>query len=423
MSLPVPVRRRGGVARLRRGSAAPAALVAKQSLFLYYLLDKDGATSDLPGTLSAASYARSARTPARLFSETRAAALLDDAFENQSGGKTRALDEAAALVPAFADSRAPAKFVAALCARGRPEAALAAQRSRERGGPLAGASAPSELVDPSDPAAAAEAEAEAETERELGVALGLECGLATEAFLAARDATREGALGHVASARALTPASAKRRVAFAGRLAARLAAHARRRGALESLLELPFEGELERAFVAWLRDGAARSGGDDYSDGAETAETAAAESARCLVSYYLARGRGAEAAAHVAALGGGPGGHRGVENLPPDVRAALEHAARTLPEAAARLVAAGAEEAASDAAGGARALARGLATDRSARARAEFAATPRGVRDAGRSRRGGGGRAQAARRRHRGRRRDGRGVPARASPGVLRRGG
>ena len=156
------------------GSAAPAALVAKQSLFLYYLLDKDGATSDLPGTLSAASYARSARTPARLFSETRAAALLDDAFENQSGGKTRALDEAAALVPAFADSRAPAKFVAALCARGRPEAALAAQRSRERGGPLAGASAPSELVDPSDPAAAAEAEAEAETERELGVALRLE---------------------------------------------------------------------------------------------------------------------------------------------------------------------------------------------------------------------------------------------------------
>ena len=362
------------------GSAAPAALVAKQSLFLYYLLDKDGATSDLPGTLSAASYARSARTPARLFSETRAAALLDDAFENRSisGGETRALDEAAALVPSFADSRAPAKFVAALCARGRPEAALAAQRSRERGGP-AGASAHIELVDPSDPAAAAAAEAEAETERELGVALRLECGLATEAFLAARDATREGALGHVASARAPTPASAKRRVAFAGRLAARLAAHARRRGALESLLELPFEGELERAFVAWLRDGAARSGGDDYSDGDETAETAAAESARCLVSYYLARGRGAEAAAHAAALGGGPGGgHRGVENLPPDVRAALEHAARTLPEAAARLVAAGAEEAASDAAGGARALARGLATDRSARARAEFAATPRG---------------------------------------------
>ena len=57
----------------RHGSAAPAALVAKQSLFLYYLLD-----AGLPPDGAPARFASHVRLHPRLFVETRCAALLDD---------------------------------------------------------------------------------------------------------------------------------------------------------------------------------------------------------------------------------------------------------------------------------------------------------------------------------------------------------
>ena len=72
----------------RHGSAAPAALVAKQSLFLYYLLD-----AGLPPDGAPARFASHVRLHPRLFVETRCAALLDDHSRGSS------LELACALLP------------------------------------------------------------------------------------------------------------------------------------------------------------------------------------------------------------------------------------------------------------------------------------------------------------------------------------
>ena len=183
------------------GSASPPALVAKQSLFLYYLLDAGLDPDGAP-----ARYAASARIHPRLFSQIKAAALLDD------WGSPESLEAACASIPRAAHAATPLRFVAALAARGRPDAALAAARARTGGG--------------------ASAEDDAAAEAELGVAIRLECGLATEAFLVAAEA--------------IAAASHARRAAVSDALVGRLAAHAASRDALRSVLDLPFESDAER---------------------------------------------------------------------------------------------------------------------------------------------------------------------------------
>ena len=307
------------------GSAAPAALIAKQCLFLYYLLDSGADPNAAP-----ARFARVARMSPRLFAETRAAALLDDRE------RVEALDEACALVPRVAYPGLSARFVAALAARGRPGAALAATRARRRPRTRTDHSAEEDGDDTTSEDESSCAEAE------LGVAVRLECGLATEAFLSARDAT--------------AAARPSRRDAVARALVSRLASHAAAAGALESLLELPFEDHLERAFVAWLE----KNGGS--TPGAP---------AHLPASYFLARGRAAEAAAATMRVPGG------FASLPRDVAAALEAATRALPEATRRLKLDGAAAAAAAAAEGSSALARALTVDPAAPS--DFARTPAGV--------------------------------------------
>ena len=101
------------------GSASPTALVAKRCLFLYFLLD-----SGLPHDGSPLEYARQAHIHPRLFQETRAAVLLDDA-ENEAS-----LDEACALLPKVAHPLLPVKFIASLAARDRAATALVVARAR-----------------------------------------------------------------------------------------------------------------------------------------------------------------------------------------------------------------------------------------------------------------------------------------------------
>ena len=232
------------------GSARPDALVAKRCLFLYYLLDAGAPAEGAP-----ASFARSARLSPRLFAQTVAAAALDD-WDSQT-----ALDEARALVPKMARKDLPAKFVAALVARGAPAAALAAARAR--GPPAFDAFDDDPSHDASPPSSSAFVAFAQEAD--LGVTVRLECGLATEAFLAASAAT--------------AAAPPERRDALAGALAARLASHAASKDALGTILELPFEGALERALCAWLRENCGRAPGAP---------------AHYAVQYFLLRGRAAE---------------------------------------------------------------------------------------------------------------------------------
>ena len=309
------------------GSAAPAALVAKQCLFLYYLLDAGAKFDAAP-----ARFARAARMSPRLVAETRAAALLDDRE------RVEALDEACALVPRVAHPGLAARFVAALVSRGRPGAALATARARSD----VEANASSEEANASSEEYATWEDESSCAEAELGVSVRLECGLATEAFLAARGAT--------------AAARRSRKDAVARALVSRLASHAAKNGALESLLELPFEDELERAFVAWLET----NGGS--TPGAP---------AHLAASYFLARGRAAEAAAATTRIPGG------FASLPRDVAAALEAATRALPEATRRLTLDGASAASASAAERWSATARALSVDPAAPS--DFARTPAGV--------------------------------------------
>jgi hypothetical protein len=76
------------------------------------------------------------------------------------------------------------RFVAALAARGRPADALAVARARRSVIPPVGGGRWREDA----AAGAGDAADEAAAEAELGVTVRLECGLATEAFLVARDA-------------------------------------------------------------------------------------------------------------------------------------------------------------------------------------------------------------------------------------------
>ena len=301
------------------GSARPDALVAKRCLFLYYLLDAGAPVEGAP-----ASFARSARLPPRLFAQTVAAAALDD-WDSEKG-----LAEASELVPKMARADLPAKFVAALVARGAPAAALAAARAR--GPPPLDA-----FDDDGSDASSASAASAFAREADLAVTVRLECGLATEAFLAAAAATA-----------ATAP---ERRDALAGALAARLASHAAEKGALSTILELPFEGALERALCAWLRVNCGRSSGAP---------------AHFAVQYFLLRGRTAEAAAEATTA----------KTLPAETRRKLETAIAALPEPLRRLRL---DDAAAAAAAdvGARTLARGLETG--AASPAETAATAGGA--------------------------------------------
>ena len=287
------------------GSAKPDALIAKRCLFLYYLLDAGAPADGAP-----ASFARSARLPPRLFAQTVAAAALDD-WDSE-----KRLAEACALVPKMARADLPAKFVAALVARGAPAAALAAARAR---GSTSRAALDGDEADASS-ASAASAFAQ---EADLAVTVRLECGLATEAFLEAAAAT--------------DAAAPERRDALAGELAARLASHAAGRDALGTILELPFEGALERALCAWLRENCGRAPGAP---------------AHFAVRYFLLRGRAAEAAAAAASAG----------TLPAETRRHLDAAIAALPEPLRRLRLDGAAAAALDYGGGTRALALGLET-------------------------------------------------------------
>jgi hypothetical protein len=317
----------------RDGSAAPGALVAKQSLFLYYLLD-----AGMPPDGAPARFARAARMHPRLFAEVRAAALLAD----WGGGE--ALDEACVLLPRAAHPALPLRFVAVLAARGRPADALAVARARRNvlhamgsGGGARGAGGNEDVTVRENTAAADEAAAEAE----LGVAVRLECGLGTEAFLVACHAV--AAAPHV------------RRDAVASALVSRLASHAAVVGVLGSVLELPFEGEMERALVAWLgRHSGVHPGVASYLP----------------VVYHLMRGRAVEAAEVMARTGG-------LAALPHDVAEALKTAVRALPEPMQRMCLGGAAAAAEVAAGGTRALTRGVVV--APAVPADFATTPAGA--------------------------------------------
>ena len=258
----------------RHGSAAPAALVAKQSLFLYYLLD-----AGLPPDGAPARFASHGRLHPRLFVETRCAALLDDHSRGSS------LELACALLPGASHPGLPLRFVATLAARGKPADALAVARARRsdvaagfKGRNLTHSNGTVGVGGTGD-ASTGGADGyvtDATVEAELGVAVRLECGLATEAFVCARDAV------------AAAPHASRR--AVADKLVARLASHAAARGALESVLDLPFDGELEPALMSWLDSNAG---------------TAAGAAEHLGVVYYLTRGRTTEAAARAAALAGG----------------------------------------------------------------------------------------------------------------------
>ena len=324
----------------RHGSAAPAALVAKQSLFLYYLLD-----AGLPPDGAPARFASHVRLHPRLFVETRCAALLDDHSRGSS------LELACALLPGASHPGLPLRFVATLAARGKPADALAVARARRsdvaagfKGRNLTHSNGTVGVGGTGD-ASTGGADGyvtDATVEAELGVAVRLECGLATEAFVCARDAV------------AAAPHASRR--AVADKLVARLASHAAARGALESVLDLPFDGELEPALMSWLDSNAG---------------TAAGAAEHLGVVYYLTRGRTTEAAARAAALAGG------ARALPADALAALEAAVRSMPESMQRLHLVGAAEARDEAGGGKRALARGLVVQLATPM--DFARTPAGA--------------------------------------------
>ena len=341
----------------RHGSAAPAALVAKQSLFLYYLLD-----AGLPPDGAPARFASHVRLHPRLFVETRCAALLDD------HGNSASLELACALLPGASHPGLPLGFVATLAARGKPADALAVARAR-RSDVAAGFKGFSNSTRTDGPGGVRDGRGEvfaggsmgawsdgysgdgyggdgrvtdATVEAELGVAVRLECGLATEAFVCARDAV------------AAAPHASRR--AVADKLVARLASHAAKRGALESVLDLPFDGELEPALTSWLDSNAG---------------TVAGAAEHLGVVYYLTRGRTTEAAARAAALAGG------ARALPAEALAALEAAVRSMPESMQRLHLVGAAEARDEACGGKRALARGLVVQPATPT--DFAKTPAGA--------------------------------------------
>ena len=188
------------------GSASPTALVAKRCLFLYFLLD-----SGLPHDGSPLEYARQAHIHPRLFQETRAAVLLDDA-ENEAS-----LDEACALLPKVAHPLLPVKFIASLAARDRAATALVVARARA---PTGASSTPdTETIG-------------------LDVSIRLACGLVAEAFLVVRDAYESFPELHRSKAGA--------------HLVRLLLDHGVEKLCLEKILSLPFYGDMEDALLELL---------------------------------------------------------------------------------------------------------------------------------------------------------------------------
>ena len=199
-------------------------------------------------------FARHVRLHPRLFVETRCAALLDDRERAES------LELACALLSGASHPGLPLRFVATLAARGKPAAALAVARARRSdvaagfkggdatrdGGTGGGALGGGEPAGDASTDGADGYVVDATVEAELGVAVRLECGLATEAFMC-QDAV------------AAAPHASRR--AVADKLVARLASHAAARGALESVLDLPFDGELEPALMSWLDSDAGTAAG------------------------------------------------------------------------------------------------------------------------------------------------------------------
>lgn len=188
------------------GSASPTALIAKRCLFLYFLLD-----SGLPHDGSPLQYARQAHIHPRLFQETRAAVLLDDA-ENEAS-----LDEACVLLPKVAHPLLPIKFIASLAARDRAAAALVVARARAPSG--ASSSPDTETIG-------------------LDVSIRLACGLVAEAFLVVRDAYESfPELRHSKAG------------AYLVRL---LLEHGVEKLCLEKILSLPFYGDMEDVLLELL---------------------------------------------------------------------------------------------------------------------------------------------------------------------------
>ena len=166
----------------RHGSAAPAALVAKQALFLYYLLDLGAPPEGAP-----ARFARAARMHPRLFVETRCAALLDD------HERTESLTRACALLPGASHPGLPLRFVASLAARGKPADALAVARARRSDVAAGFKRSQGESTTGTSPWVTCQWVAPVRGSRRTRLwrrssawRFRLECGLATEAFVCAR---------------------------------------------------------------------------------------------------------------------------------------------------------------------------------------------------------------------------------------------
>ena len=301
----------------KTGSASPSALLAKRCLFLYYLLDAGAPAEGAPK-----SFATRTRVSPTLFQQTVCACYLDDWTAGSDG---KSLDEAAALVPKIARNGMPVKFVAALVARGRPAAALAAQRARglpTLETPLGGGDMYGDVSSENSELSASSRAFQEECD--LAVTTRLECGLATEAYLVANR---------------LVPVAAPAfRDELASTLASRIASHAASKDALASILELPFEGALETALCTWLRDNCGKTPG---------------ALAHFTVAYFLQRGRTLEAAAEAAAV---------APPLPIVIKRELDLAVANLPEAMRRVQMDTAAAACIAAAGETRALARGIST-------------------------------------------------------------
>ena len=189
------------------GSASPTALIAKRCLFLYFLLD-----SGLPHDEAPMRYATRARFHPRLFQETRAAVLLDDAANEAS------LNEACALLPQIAHPLLPVKFIGFLAKCGRTATALTVARARAPNATHLGAR-------------------DIET-ISLDVSIRLACGLVAEGFLAVRDAFKEVPDLHKSTSGKV--------------LISLLVDHGVKNLCLDAILSLPFYGEMENVLLNLL---------------------------------------------------------------------------------------------------------------------------------------------------------------------------
>jgi len=189
------------------GCASPTALIAKRCLFLYFLLDSGLAHDEAPMR-----YAQQSRFQPRLFQETRAAVLLDDAASVAS------LNEACELLPRIAHPLLPVKFIGCLAKRGRSATALTVARARSLNVAMQGAQDIDTVA--------------------LDVSIRLECGLVAEGFLTVRDAFKS--LPDLSTSK-----SGKHLVAL-------LVDHGVANLCLDAILSLPFYGHMEDVLLNLL---------------------------------------------------------------------------------------------------------------------------------------------------------------------------